>query len=81
MQFLKMGCCGFRREIIGKLKDHFQTIIPKNYRWIIFFYNLTYKKYVKYQEIDESNLEKKDDEIESFESFNFGYGKRRKKKL
>ena len=74
MQFLKMGCCGFRREIIGKLKDHF-------HRWIIFFYNLTYKKYVKYQEIDESNLEKKDDEIESFESFNFGYGKRRKKKL
>ena len=69
MQFLKMGCCGFRRKIIGKLKDQFQS------------YNLTYKKYVKYQEIDESNLEKKDDESEFFESFNFGYRKRRKKKL
>lgn len=31
MLFLKMECCGFRREIIGDLKDQFQTIIPKNY--------------------------------------------------
>lgn len=46
-----------------------------------FFYNLTYKKYVKYQEIDESNLGKNDDESESFESFYFGYGRRIEKKI
>ena len=42
----------------------------------IYFYNLSDKNYVKYQEIDESNQEKKDDESEFNDFKYFGYGRR-----